>query len=319
MDEQFNRDVMKGLSAYPKYLPSKYFYNQKGDLLFQEIMDLEEYYLTRCEFEIFQNEKDQLLSQFSRSGKPFDLIEFGAGDGKKTKILLEHFLAKGADFTYLPIDISQNALSLLQDDLKQSFPELNIKTLQGEYFEVLSHLKYKPGRTKVVLFLGSNIGNFLKDLAANFLSELAHSLHPDDILLLGVDLIKDPEIVAKAYNDKQGVTKAFNMNLLERINHELGGDFDLAGFNHFPFYDPVVGTSRSFLISNRKQTVSIKHMNASFHFDSWEAMYMEHSQKYRLEELTQLADHTGFRITKNYLDQKHYFVSSLWHVLNDMD
>ena len=131
MNEQFIRDVMKGLSSNPKYLPSKYFYDQKGDLLFQEIMNLEEYYLTRCEFEIFQIEKDQLLSQFTKSGKPFDLIEFGAGDGKKTKILLEHFLAKGADFTYLPIDISQNALTLLAEDLKKLFPELNLKTLQG--------------------------------------------------------------------------------------------------------------------------------------------------------------------------------------------
>jgi len=319
MNEPFIRDVMKGLSASPKYLPSKYFYDKKGDLLFQEIMELDEYYLTRCEFKIFQNEKDELLTQFSKSGKPFDLIEFGAGDGKKTKILLEHFINQGANFAYLPIDISQNALTLLAEDLRQSFPQLDFKTLQGEYFEVLSHLKHQPGRTKVVLFLGSNIGNFLKDLAANFLSELAHSLYPDDMLLLGVDLVKDPEIVAKAYNDKLGVTRAFNMNLLERINQELGGDFDLAGFNHFPFYDPVTGTSRSFLISNRNQTVHIARMNASFHFDSWEAMYMEHSQKYRLDELTQLANHTGFGVTKNYLDQKQYFVNGLWHVLNDLD
>jgi dimethylhistidine N-methyltransferase len=319
MDEQFARDVMHGLSAKPKYLPSKYFYDKKGDALFKEIMSLEEYYLTRSEFEIFQNEKSDLLSQFLNRGKSFDLIEFGAGDGHKTKILLDHFLKEGADFTYLPIDISQNALNLLSEDLSQSLPNLKFETLRGEYFKVLSHLEQQSGRIKVILFLGSNIGNFLKPVAVDFLTQLARILGDDDLLLLGVDLIKDPKLVASAYNDQQGVTKAFNLNLLTRINRELGGDFNLNGFIHFPFYDPVTGAARSFLISNCLQTVSIKPLNATFHFEAWELMYMELSQKYGMEELKQLADQAGFSVIKHYYDSKKYFTDGLWQVSNDDD
>lgn len=319
MDEQFARDVMHGLSAKPKYLPSKYFYDKKGDALFKEIMSLDEYYLTRSEFEIFQNERSDLLSQFLNRGKSFDLIEFGAGDGHKTKILLDHFLKEGADFTYLPIDISQNALNLLSEDLSQSLPNLKFETLRGEYFRVLSHLEQQPDRVKVILFLGSNIGNFLKPVAVDFLSQLAHTLVHGDLLLLGVDLIKDPKVVANAYNDSQGVTKAFNLNLLTRINRELGGDFDLNGFNHFPYYNPVTGAARSFLISNCHQTVSIKCLNATFHFEAWEPMYMELSQKYGMEELKQLADKSGFSVIKHYYDSKKYFTDGLWQVSNDDD
>lgn len=319
MDEQFARDVMHGLSAQPKYLPSKYFYDKKGDALFQDIMALDEYYLTRCEFEIFQKEKNELLIQFSNSGKSFDLIEFGAGDGQKTKVLLDHFLKEGADFTYLPIDISQNALNLLAEDLRQSLPNLMLETLRGQYFAVLSQLEQQTGRTKVILFLGSNIGNFLKPVAVDFLSQLAHTLAPGDLLLLGVDLIKDPKVVAKAYNDQLGVTKSFNLNLLTRINRELGGDFDLNEFIHSPFYDPVTGAARSFLISNSHQTVSIERINATFHFEAWEPIYMELSQKYRIEELEQLAHQSGFSIIKQYYDSKKYFTDGLWQVSNKAD
>jgi uncharacterized SAM-dependent methyltransferase len=159
----------------------------------------------------------------------------------------------------------------------------------------------------------------LKDVAANFLSQLAHSLHPGDLLLMGVDLVKDPNVVAAAYNDSQGVTKAFNLNLLTRINNELGGDFKLSNFNHYPFYDPVSGAARSFLISNCSQTVTISHLDASFHFDAWEPIYMELSQKYRFSDLDRLAHSSGFEVLKNYLDSNNYFASSLWEVKNSED
>ena len=147
MDEQFARDVMHGLSTTPKYLYSKYFYDKHGDSLFQQIMELDEYYLTDCEYEIFQSEKDDLLHQFASNGDPFDLIEFGAGDGKKTKVLLKHFLQTGANFTYKPIDISKNALNLLEQDLTKNMPNLSIETLEGEYFNVLSHIESIPGKS----------------------------------------------------------------------------------------------------------------------------------------------------------------------------
>lgn len=313
MEDQFARDVMHGLSTTPKYLYSKYFYDKQGDSLFQQIMELDEYYLTRCEYEILQNHKEDLLNKFS-DGKAFDLIEFGAGDGKKTKVLLEHFLKSGADFIYEPIDISGNALKLLAEDLKKNMPELNVETLKGEYFNVLSHVESQPSRNKVVLFLGSNIGNFLKPVAEDFLTRLASSLTKGDMLLLGVDLVKDPGVIENAYNDSQGITRAFNLNLLTRINRELGGNFDLKEFEHFPLYNPVSGTARSFLISKNNQSVSIERLNASFHFQSWEPIHTEYSHKYRIEELAELAESSGFKVLKQYFDSRNYFTDGLWQV-----
>ena len=317
MNDQFARDVMHGLSSTPKYLHSKYFYDQQGDILFQQIMELEEYYLTRSEYEIFQSQKRDMLGNFADSGKPFDLIELGAGDGKKTKILLEYFLEQGIEFTYKPIDISANALNLLASDLRKSLPGLKLETLQGEYFNVLAHLQSNPETNKVILFLGSNIGNFLKPVAEDFLSRLAIALTKGDKLLLGVDLVKDPQIISRAYNDQQGITRAFNLNLLTRINRELNGNFDLEKFEHFPLYHPVSGTARSFLISKENQTVSIDRLNASFHFEAWEPIHTEYSHKYRIPELTQLAEDSGFKIIKYYTDNKNYFVDGLWQVGGD--
>lgn len=313
MEDQFARDVMHGLSTTPKYLYSKYFYDKQGDSLFQQIMELDEYYLTRCEYEILQNHKEDLLNKFSDS-KAFDLIEFGAGDGKKTKVLLKHFLKSGADFIYKPIDISGNALKLLAEDLKKNMPELNVETLKGEYFNVLSHVESQPSRNKVVLFLGSNIGNFLKPVAEDFLTRLASSLTKGDMLLLGVDLVKDPGVIENAYNDSQGITRAFNLNLLTRINRELGGNFNLKEFEHFPLYNPVSGTARSFLISKINQSVSIEQLNASFHFQSWEPIHTEYSHKYRIEELAELAESSGFKVLKQYFDSRNYFTDGLWQV-----
>jgi len=314
MDEQFSRDVLHGLSAQPKYLHSKYFYDKHGDSLFQQIMELEEYYLTRCEYEILQNHKEDLLGKIRKNGQPFDLIEFGAGDGKKTRVLLEYFLTSGVDFTYKPIDISENALNLLADNLRESMPELKLQPIVGEYFQALEGVYPEPGMSKVVLFLGSNIGNFLKPVAEEFLTQLASSLVKGDMLLLGVDLVKDPKVVASAYNDHKGVTRAFNLNLLTRINRELGGNFDLEKFEHFPVYNPVSGTARSFLISKVKQTVTIEKLNAIFHFSAWETIHTEYSHKYRLDELTSLAEASGFEIINYYADSRNYFVDGLWQV-----
>ncbi len=318
MDEQFARDVMHGLSTTPKYLHSKYFYDQRGDSLFQQIMELDEYYLTDCEFEIFQNNKEDLLQHVTTNGKPFDLIELGAGDGTKTKILLKYFLEQGADFTYKPIDISNNALNLLHRDLAQNIPTLKIETLQGEYFNVLSHIESIPGKNKLILFLGSNIGNFLKPVAEDFLTRLSTILAEGDMLLLGVDLTKDPAVIAKAYNDSKGITREFNLNLLSRINRELKGDFNLNNFEHYPFYNPVSGTARSFLISKTRQTVTIDRLNASFHFEAWEPIHTEYSHKYHLSELSKLATDSGFKVLKNYTDSRQYFVNGLWRVAHNI-
>ncbi|MEQ9167590.1 MAG: L-histidine N(alpha)-methyltransferase, partial [Fulvivirga sp.] len=226
---QFATDVIEGLSSNPKRLPSKYFYDHKGDALFQQIMALDEYYLTRTEYTILDLYKAQILAHFQPDSKAFNLIEFGAGDGYKTKVLLRHFINKNADFRYMPIDISGNVLEQLETSLKAELPALNVTPVCNHYFKALEELKEEKERN-VILFLGSNIGNFTEEQADSFLKGLYDALKPDDILFIGFDLKKDPKVILDAYNDKQGVTAAFNFNLLDRINNEMGGNFNTSQF-----------------------------------------------------------------------------------------
>lgn len=308
----FYQDVISGLSRHPKKLSSKYFYDKKGDELFQEIMDLDEYYLTRAEFEIFSLQADTILSHFSPDGAPFNLIEFGAGDGLKTKLLLHYFTQKGANFQYLPIDISQNALDGLKESLKEEIPKLNIDTLQGDYFEVLDQLSHQTDQRNILLFLGSNIGNFNRKEAERFLTHVHQDLHQGDLLMIGVDLKKEPSKILSAYADQKGVTAEFNLNLLDRINSELDADFDKTLFEHYAYYDPITGECKSSLISTTDQTVSIH--NHDFFFEKWEPIHTEISKKYSVKELEYLGKSCGFDIVENLFDQEAQFTDSIWRV-----
>ena len=314
-DQEFAREVSRGLSGSPKYLSSKYFYDEKGDELFQQIMDLEEYYLTNAEYSIFEEQKDEILNTFRGKGNTkFDLLEFGAGDGYKTKVLLKYFLKKNADFKYKPVDISSNVLETLSTELKKELPDLHVSGLRGEYFQVLQGIKKNSEKRRVVLFLGSNIGNFTRPIAIQFLHQLRNGLAPNDLVMIGFDLKKDPSKILAAYNDKLGVTRDFNLNLLTRINNELGADFDIDTFLHYPYYDPVSGECRSYLISNCKQTVRIKNLNQEVHFKAWEAIHMEISSKFDLDTIQELAKTTGFEIEANFFDENDWFVDSVWRV-----
>lgn len=310
INQTFANDIAEGLNKSPKKLSSKYFYDQRGDALFQQIMAMPEYYLTNCEYDIFAQQKADILQAIG--DERFSLIELGAGDGTKTKVLLEYFLEQAADFQYAPIDISQNALDLLADDLHTLWPELPVAPLQGDYFEVLESLNDPSFGRKVILFLGSNIGNFEPAEAQRFLAALAKKLNPNDLILIGVDLKKDPQTILDAYNDAAGITEAFNLNLLQRINDELGGNFVIDQFKHWETYNPLTGATRSYIISKKAQTVEIAALNQTFHFDAWEAIDMELSQKYSLTELEQLAQQAGFQVARHFTDAQNYFVDSLW-------
>ncbi len=305
----FAQDVLHGLTKTPKKLPSKYFYDEMGDKLFQDIMRMPEYYLTDCEMEVFQLHKAQLLNTIGDA--PFDLIELGAGDGAKTKVLLRYFLEKETRFQYRPVDISGNVLLQLESELKEDLPELTVDALEGDYFDVLSQISGSENR-KVILFLGGNIGNFNVREATGFLKQLAEQLDPGDLLLTGFDLKKDPEIILRAYNDPAGVTAAFNLNLLSRINRELEADFDITQFKHWETYNPATGETRSYLISKSDQTVHIPALNLKVHFDAWEAISVELSQKYSLKEVETMAAMTGFTPVLHFFDSKQYFVDTLW-------
>jgi L-histidine Nalpha-methyltransferase len=307
----FAKDVQIGLSSNPKFIPSKYFYDEKGDRLFQAIMRMPEYYLTDSEYEIISENKDQLLKIFTEFQKPFNLIELGAGDGFKTKVLLNHLIENQVKFTYIPVDISENVLDVLQDNLSLSIPGLRIKLMPGDYLTMLNKLKNDAER-KIILFLGSSIGNFEEDESVEFLSNIAATMGPQDIIIQGFDLKKDPQLILSAYNDKQGITRSFNFNLLQRINNELGANFDISKFMHYPMYDPVKGEARSFLVSRQKQTVEIEALQASIDFDAWELIHVEVSKKYDMPLINSIAKRSGFKILYNFMDDRKFFLNSVW-------
>ena len=310
IDTDFLTDVLEGLTAPNKSLSSKYFYDTQGDELFQKIMHLDEYYLTNKELEIFESKKSAILEAMY-DGEPIRIIELGAGDGLKTKVLLNHFQQHEVEFTYSPVDISGNVLEILETNLVREIPGIKVEPFQGDYFDALGEISARNEKD-VVFFLGSNIGNFVKGEAETFLTKLNRFLNPGDLLLMGVDLKKDPSIILSAYNDSEGVTKAFNLNLLDRINDELGGDFDKQQFQHYPYYNPQTGECRSYLISKKDQTVSVA--GESIHFRAWEAIFMEVSKKYDEVQLEELATSSGFQALTTFKDSQQWFADVLWEV-----
>ncbi|SHE43664.1 dimethylhistidine N-methyltransferase [Chryseobacterium takakiae] len=310
--ENFLNDVLNGLHSNPKHLSSKYFYDKKGDELFQKIMAMPEYYLTRCELDIFKNKTEELAKGIRSNHEPFDLIELGAGDAMKSTYLLKHLTEKGTDFTYMPIDISGNILSVLENNLKMQLPDINITPLEGEYFQMLKKAMKLSSRRKVILFLGGNIGNMTRKEAEKFCASLHQLLNIEDIVLIGFDLKKNPFTVLNAYSDKSGITAEFNLNLLSRINRELGGNFNIEQFEHYESYDPITGACRSFLISLKNQQVKIG--KETIDFAENEVIDMEVSQKFSKSDIEYLAERSGFSIAGEISDSKDWFVDSIWKV-----
>ena len=309
---QFAEDVLHGLTSTPKKLSSKYFYDDEGSRLFQEIMKLPEYYPTRAEFKLLTEQADEIAGAFTDGAEKIDLIELGAGDGTKTAVLVEHLLKEKIDFTYSPIDISKEACDALSAKFNAKFPDLRINPHHGDYFKILDSLNNGNGRRKVILFLGSNIGNFNRDEAVDFFLHLRAVMNENDLIFIGFDMQKDPRVIVSAYDDAAGVTAAFNLNLLSRINLELGADFVVENFSHYAQYRPVECAARSFLISREKQTVTIAALNRSFEFEQWEPIFMEISQKYTSAMIADLAAASGFETAVTFLDEENFYCDSLW-------
>ena len=308
----FAEEVLAGLTSHPKYLSSKYFYDDEGSRIFQQIMQMSEYYLTDCELEIFRNSKQEIFESFVAPDEPFDLIELGAGDGMKTVVLLEHFLSRGTSFEYMPIDISVDAVNKLTRLMNSRLPSLKINGKKGDYFEMMDDINHHDHFRKILMFLGSNIGNFNEVETHVFLQELRSVMQKDDLLFIGFDLKKDVDIILKAYNDPYGYTAAFNLNLLHRMNRELGADFHPEYFKHEETYDPQTGTAKSYLFSLVKQKVHFPEFNQSVSFEKGEPVFMEMSQKYDAETINRLAEQAGFEVMKNFYDSRQYYMNSLW-------
>lgn len=306
--------VENGLSNSPKRLPSWLFYDEVGDKIFQSIMRSPEYYLTACEFDILQNQKEIIWRHIANDNQPFKLVELGAGDGTKTEVLLNYFSSKKVPFTYVPVDVSLAVLEQLKQRLNNSIPDLKILLENKLYNEALDELKNDHAERKLIMFLGANIGNFNVQEAVLFVKKLRVSMNESDLLLIGFDLKKDPRLIQVAYDDSEGITREFNLNLLSRINRELGGQFKTETFSHYPYYDPETGVTKSFLVSNEEQDVWIEAFEKEFHFDKNEIIHTEVSQKYDMKMIESLAGQSGLEIVDLLYDKKEYFADVMFRI-----
>jgi len=310
--EQFALDVLMGLSSKPKSLPPKYLYDAEGSRIFQEIMSLDEYYPTRCEKQILEKGATHIAEKVF--GSPLNIIELGAGDGLKTKILLNELIQSKFSHCYCPVDISESAIDGLSKDLSSAYPALECAGLVADYFDALKWIRSQNDRRNFVLFLGSNIGNFSAPQVRVFLKTLWNSLNDGDFVFIGFDLKKDIDTLLHAYNDSKGVTHRFNLNLLERMNRELGANFDLKKFQHFGTYNVQLGAMESFIISTNRQTVEVPYLNRSFKFKAYEPIHVEFSFKFLREDVETLGVETGFTIESEYFDPDMYFMNVLFKV-----
>lgn len=314
-DPQFCAHVLEGLSAADKYLSSRYFYDAEGDRLFQAIMHSPEYYPTNCEQEIFERQGVQIAKALAVDGS-FELEELGSGDGLKTQLLLDALHSLDADFTYRPLDISANSIELLTNLVCKNRPWLKMDPIHADYMHYLRanqlSVRETQGPRKVVMFLGSNLGNFTHEKAVEFLRLIRGTMRPDDAILIGLDLQKEPAVIRAAYNDAGGHTRDFNFNLLHRINRELGGNFTVSNFKHAPEYDPQTGAARSFLVSDRDQVVHVGALQKDFEFAAGEKIFMEISQKYNQPVIEGLAAETGFEVQQAFYDSRRWFTDQIW-------
>jgi L-histidine N-alpha-methyltransferase len=311
--DDFAGDVRRGLTAERKVLPPKYFYDELGSQLFEAICLLPEYYLTRAEAEIFARRSEEIVERAARDAR-VTLFELGSGSASKTRRIVAALVARQRGLTYVPVDISPAALEAGATALLREFDGLNVSAYASDYDAALPRLagELREGERALVLFLGSNVGNFDREGAREFLKGVRRVLRAGDCLLLGADLKKDPSALEAAYDDALGVTAAFNLNLLARINRELRADFRVRDFRHVALYDVREGRVEMHLESLAEQTVNIGALDLSINFKEGERVHTENSYKYDLEGLSALAAETGFGRAETWLDSAERFSSNLF-------
>jgi L-histidine N-alpha-methyltransferase len=304
----FARDVRAGLSSSPKQLFPKYLYDELGSRLFEAICRVDEYYLTRAEDEILTTHADEIVAAIPNCET---LIELGSGSAEKTRKIIDAFLRRQSDLLFVPVDISSSTLEESSHALLDEYPSLKIRAYAADYFQALDALPPLGNKPVLVLFLGSNIGNFERDEAPTFLRAIRRVLRKGDALLLGADLKKEAATLEAAYNDSLGVTRAFIVNELGRINRELGANFDLWAYGLRSFYNDAVGRVEVYLESLREQTVEIHRLKMSVRFAAGERIHVENAYKYDFEDLRELGHQTGFTLGRTWLDEAKRFSSNL--------
>ena len=305
----FALDVDAGLSSRPKYLKPKYFYDHFGSVLFDQICLQPEYYPTRTESGILRKYSDSIAEIY---GNMNVVVELGSGSAAKTRILLESLMSTAGHVSYFPIDISLTALQQTVTKLVSEFPNLNVRGIAADYYtglkEAAKHVLNNPsGGRKIILFLGSSIGNFEPEEAKSLLCMIKDAMNKNDLLLIGFDLHKNKKLLTAAYNDEAGITAKFNLNLLDRINNVLLGQFDLDSFYHYAFYNENLSRIEMHLVSLCKQHVRIERIGRSFSFEEGESIQTENSYKYTLPQIESLTRNCGLEVEQHYLDQKGWF------------
>jgi dimethylhistidine N-methyltransferase len=290
--DSFADAVLAGLGTRPRKLPPRYFYDAEGTRLFDRITELPEYYVTRVETAVLERYADAIPSADT-------VIEFGGGTGAKTRRLLQAWFRTHRRIRYVPVDISKAALTATADALLPAFPGLTVAAIQAEFDRAMELIPRGPA---LVLFLGSNIGNFDDDEAIRFLTALrGHQV------LVGFDMVKDDAVLHAAYNDAAGVTAAFNLNVLGRINRELGGDVDLAAWEHLAFYDRRRARVEMHLVARRAQEVCVRTLGRTFAFEAGERIHTENSHKFSRDRIERLARASGLDVAKTWTDERGWF------------
>lgn len=307
----FADDVRKGLSATPKVIPSRNFYDARGSELFEEITRLPSYYPTATEVAILKKHARDI--SFLVGNDPAEIIELGSGCGEKTWIVLDQLIKDERDIIFRPVDISNSAMHQMDAVVEKRYGNtLTMGGVVGDYVESLAHIAQCPlsmNRKKVILFFGSNIGNMSDMEAVEFLLKLRSCMKQGDLLIVGFDLKKDLGMLQKAYDDPEGITADFNYNLLDRMNRELGANFNRANFVHHPFYDPDLEAMVSYLVATKDHTVSLTKLNMWAEFREGEGIRTEMSRKFSFADIRRLAERTRFSGHAVYTDSKKWFAN----------
>ena len=306
----FAAEVEQGLTSDPKTLPSKLFYDAAGSALFEKITELPEYYLTRTELGILQRHASAMAQAV---GPDSTIVELGAGTAAKTCTLLRAFANRQMRVLYFPVDISWAALAEARERVSQKVPQAHVRPVVADFSGGFGFLRDLPGR-KLVLYLGSSIGNFETPAAVALLRSVRNELSAGDSLLLGTDLAKDPSILLPAYDDAQGVTAEFNKNILRRINHDLDADFDLDCFRHVARWSAAQSRMEMHLESLEPQTVHLRSLNLRVKLASRELTHTENSYKYTLASVREMLKASGFSLQKSWLDRRKWFAVHLAQV-----
>jgi len=299
VEKEFERAVLEGLSKDKKTLPCRYFYDARGSALFEDITRLPEYYPTRTEAQILRDHAADIVGKI---GDGELLVEFGSGSSLKTEILLDQI---AASIAYVPVDVSPTALAEAKSRLARRYRALDVHPIEADFSRPIVLPADLASRRKTGFFPGSTIGNLAPPDAETLLKIFGHSLGEGSRLIIGVDLKKDPRVLVDAYDDAQGVTAAFNLNLLYRINRELGANFDAEGFRHRALYDPAKGRIEMHLVSVHDQQVDI--CDRSFRFKRNESIHTENSYKYTLDQFRNVARASGWRPARIWCDERNQF------------